>query len=103
MHTSGGHTGSGPASGGLVWIVIALACGWCVSAPAADAVAGAEGFRVESEVYSNGAQEPVARTLTLFRGRIAWDFIEAVPSAAGGMGPSVRRPARPLGRRARLR
>ena len=80
MHTSGGHTGSGPARSGLVWIVIALACGWCVSAPAADAVA--EGFRVESEVYSNGAQEPVARTLTLFRGRIAWDFIEAVPSAA---------------------
>jgi hypothetical protein len=80
MHTSGGHTGSGPASGGLVWIVIALACGWCVSAPAADAVA--EGFRVESEVYANGAQEPVARTLTLFRGRIAWDFIETVPSAA---------------------
>lgn len=84
MQTSGGHTGSGHASGGLVWIAIGLTCGWCGAAPAADAVAGAEGFRVESEVYANGAQEPVARTLTLFRGRIAWDFIEPLPSAADG-------------------
>lgn len=88
MHPSGGHTGSGPARGGRVWIAIGLACAWCGSAPAADAVAGAQGFRVESEVYANGAQEPVARTLTLFRGRIAWDFIEAVPSAADGRTPA---------------
>ena len=103
MHTSGGHTGSGPASGGLFWIVIALACGWCVSAPAADAVA--EGFRVESEVYANGAQEPVARTLTLFRGRIAWDFIETVPSAASDRpqaGAAVTQPAQAHAPSARL-
>ena len=50
------------------------------SAQAADE----QGFRVESEVFVNGAEEPVARSLTLFRDGIAWDFLE--PSAGKGGG-----------------
>lgn len=38
------------------------------------------GFRVESQVFVNGADEPVARSLTLFRNGVAWDFLE--PTAA---------------------
>lgn len=69
-------------TGGFVWTAIALALvgSGGLRAGGTD-VDGAEGFRVESEVYSNGGQEPVTRTLTLFRGRIAWDFIE--PATAG--------------------
>lgn len=44
-------------------------------------------FRVESEVYANGAEAPVARSLTLFRDGIAWDFLE--PSAAKGGGEAA--------------
>ena len=43
---------------------------------------GDEGFRVESEVFLNGAEEPVARSLTLFRDGIAWDFLER-PTVGG--------------------
>jgi hypothetical protein len=57
-------------------VMLALVCG------AGDVRAGDEGFRVESEVFANGSEEPVARSLTLFRGGIAWDFLE--PSAAVG-------------------
>jgi hypothetical protein len=39
-------------------------------------------FRVESEVFAQGAAEPVSRSLTLFRDGIAWDFLE--PSGAEG-------------------
>jgi hypothetical protein len=38
------------------------------------------GFRVESEVFANGGEAPIARSLTLFRDGIAWDFLE--PAAA---------------------
>jgi len=40
------------------------------------------GFRVESQVFVNGAEDPVARSLTLFRDGVAWDFLE--PAAAKG-------------------
>lgn len=40
-------------------------------------------FRVESEVFVNGAEEPVARSLTLFREGIAWDFLEPAVVSAG--------------------
>jgi hypothetical protein len=45
--------------------------------------AGEDGFRVESEVFINNAEQPVARSLTLFRGGVAWDFL-APPAAKGG-------------------
>ena len=50
---------------------------WLVTACVAVPVRAAEdaGFRVESQVFVNGAVEPVARSLTLFRYGIAWDFL----------------------------
>jgi hypothetical protein len=39
-------------------------------------------LRVESEVFVDGEKEPVARSLTLFRNGLAWDFLER-PQAAG--------------------
>ena len=44
--------------------------------------AGDDGFRVESEVFVNNADQPVARSLTLFRDGVAWDFLE--PALADG-------------------
>jgi hypothetical protein len=38
-------------------------------------------MRVESELFVNGKSEPVARSLTLFRNGVAWDFLE-LPAAA---------------------
>lgn len=45
------------------------------AAPAGDAGRRFE-LRVESELYADGAAEPVARSLTLFKGDVAWDFLE---------------------------
>jgi len=45
-------------------------------------------MRIESELFSDGDDEPVARSLTLFEGGVAWDFLE-LPAAEdkpeGGM------------------
>jgi hypothetical protein len=70
-------------------IVVALAV--VAAAAAARAAGDARGFelRVESELFADGAAEPVARSLTLFRAGVAWDFLElAAPDgddAGGGM------------------
>ena len=40
-------------------------------------------FRVESQVFANGAEEPVARSLTLFRDGVAWDFLESAAVKGG--------------------
>jgi hypothetical protein len=62
----------------LSWLLLA-GCG-------ASAARAAEerGFRVESEVFANNAEEPIARSLTLFRDGIAWDFLEPAASKGGG-------------------
>ena len=57
----------------LAAAAVAVVLAGAAVAPAADA-----GFRVESEVFVNGGAEPVARSLTLFRDGIAWDFLESV-------------------------
>lgn len=44
-------------------------------------------MRVESRLHANGATEPTARTLTLFRDGIAWDFLEMPEAAANGKAP----------------
>jgi hypothetical protein len=65
--------------------IVRLVLSCCLLAVCAGPTAWAaeeRGFRVESEVFVNGAEEPVARSLTLFRDGIAWDFLE--PSAAKG-------------------
>ena len=38
-------------------------------------------MRVESELFVAGGQKPVARTLTLFRDGVAWDFLHLPPGA----------------------
>ena len=62
----------------LSWFLLAV-CG----ASAAQA-AEERGFRVESEVFANSAEEPIARSLTLFRDGIAWDFLEPAAAKGGG-------------------
>lgn len=37
-------------------------------------------MRIESELFSDGAEEPVARSLTFFESGVAWDFLE-LPAA----------------------
>ena len=51
----------------------ALACALTLGAVAADS---GDELRVESEVFTDGSPEPVARNLTLFRDGLAWDFLE---------------------------
>jgi hypothetical protein len=41
-----------------------------------------EGLRVESEVFAEDGTEPVARSLTLFRNGLAWDFLERPAGSA---------------------
>ena len=70
--------------------IVRLVLSGCLLAVCAGSKARAaeeRGFRVESEVFANGAQEPIARSLTLFRDGIAWDFLE--PSAAKGGGDAA--------------
>ena len=70
--------------------IVRLVLSGCLLAVCAGSKAWAaeeRGFRVESEVFANGAQEPIARSLTLFRDGIAWDFLE--PSAAKGGGDAA--------------
>jgi hypothetical protein len=44
-------------------------------------------LRVESELFADGGATPVARSLTLFQGDVAWDFLElAEPAAADEAG-----------------
>lgn len=39
-------------------------------------------LRVESELFADGGSEPVARSLTVFRDGLAWDFLEVSPTAS---------------------
>ncbi|MFM8890213.1 MAG: hypothetical protein ACKOTB_01090, partial [Planctomycetia bacterium] len=57
---------------------VAITVFLAASGTAAIAVAADKGFRVESEVFVEGAEEPVSRSLTLFRDGIAWDFLESL-------------------------
>jgi hypothetical protein len=75
---------------GPLTTIVRLVLSWCLLAVCAGTAAWAaeeRGFRVESEVFVNGAEEPIARSLTLFRDGIAWDFLE--PSAAKGEGDAA--------------
>jgi hypothetical protein len=72
--------------GWAAWLLVAV---WTVVAPArwsygVDALPRASGsFRVESELFEGGGAEPVARSLTLFRDGVAWDFLELPADASG--------------------
>jgi hypothetical protein len=53
-----------------------------------------EAFRVESEIFVGHGGQPVARSLTLFRDGIAWDFLERVDAGGGGGEIVLHDPAR---------
>jgi hypothetical protein len=66
----------------LVWAVIVVATVWLGRTGLAEAPATLQDrpcdLRVESELFSAGGDEPVARSLTLFHQGVAWDFLEIV-------------------------
>lgn len=68
------RTSGAPAWGMIAWAAIGLA--------AVRPAVAADEFRVETEIYGDGTQQPIAKTLTLFRGRMAWDFLEPVSAVA---------------------
>jgi len=67
------------------WLFLSLTL---LTASAAAPVKAADDgcFRVESQVFVNGAEEPVARSLTLFRDGVAWDFLESTAAKTGNVG-----------------
>jgi hypothetical protein len=66
----------------LVWAVMVVATVWLGRTGLAEAPATLQDrpcdLRVESELFSAGGDEPVARSLTLFHQGVAWDFLEIV-------------------------
>ena len=66
----------------LVWVVIIVATVWRgrtgLAEPPAKLADRPCDLRVESELFSAGSDEPVARSLTLFHHGVAWDFLELV-------------------------
>lgn len=67
---------------GLLCVVATFASGTASAAP--DAEPRPLAMRVESEIFAGGSA-PVARSLTLFRDGVAWDFLE-LPAAGKGRG-----------------
>jgi hypothetical protein len=63
-------------------LIVALLAAVSAATPSDGMDRGFE-LRVESELFADGAAEPVARSLTLFRAGVAWDFLElAAPAGA---------------------
>lgn len=69
-------------------VLLAVACMWlALSACAAPPEDREFELRVESELFADGGPAPVARSLTLFQGDVAWDFLEiAEPATTGEAG-----------------
>jgi len=47
-------------------------------------------MRIESRLYANTGGEPVAKSLTLFRDGVAWDFLELPQPVPGGKSEAAR-------------
>jgi hypothetical protein len=66
----------------LVWALIVVATVWLGRNGLAEAPAQLQDrpceLRVESDLFSAGGDEPIARSLTLFHQGVAWDFLEIV-------------------------
>ena len=71
----------------LAWVALA-----CVPVAAPAAAEAPCTMRVESELFTAGESEPVARSLTVFRDGLAWDFLELSPASdpADTAEPTVR-------------
>lgn len=71
----------------LLVVAAALAPRSASAAPAADGGV----FRVESEIHVDDAPDPVARSVTLFREGVAWDFLDrSAKDVRGGPGDIER-------------
>jgi hypothetical protein len=70
----------------IAWLVLRMLLASVLIAGPAAAAETDDAFRVESEVFVHGSDQPVARSLTLFREGIAWDFLEPIAVKAGGEG-----------------
>jgi len=67
----------------LVWLALAACLPLAADDPSEPrAFPEPLALRIESELFSDGAAEPVARSLTLFDGGVAWDFLELPRSKA---------------------
>jgi hypothetical protein len=75
-----------PASRAFVPVTLAAVLVAVAATAARPAEEGA--FRVESEIFVDNAAEPVARSVTLFREGVAWDFLER-PAPAEGRGATA--------------
>lgn len=62
------------------WLVV-LACSLPLSLMAEELT-----MRVETELFADGGEKPVARSLTLFVDGVAWDFLELPRPTAGASG-----------------
>ncbi|MFN9369443.1 MAG: hypothetical protein ACK6CT_11890 [Planctomycetia bacterium] len=76
------------------FVSLASACALAGSGFAGDPQAADSGctMRVESDLFADGASEPVARSLTLFENGVAWDFLELPPreGAAAAEQPALQ-------------
>jgi hypothetical protein len=72
-------------------VCLAVVLGGAVgrAAPPPPAVARPLVMRVESELFADG-KEPVARSLTLFRDGVAWDFLELPEAGKRRVGAAMR-------------
>ena len=70
-------------------LIVALLAAGAAAAPGDGQDRGFE-LRVESELFADGATAPVARSLTLFRGGIAWDFLELAAPDGSADGPGMQ-------------
>lgn len=75
----------------FVWspLIVALLAAVAAAAPGDGLDRGFE-LRVESELFADGAAAPVARSLTLFRAGVAWDFLELSTPDDGDDGPGMQ-------------
>ena len=66
----------------VVLMVVFMAASWVAIARSDGGDGQPCQLRVESELFADGGDEPVAHSLTLFHEGVAWDFLE-LPDAAG--------------------
>ena len=66
----------------VVLMVVFMAASWVAIARSDGGDGQPCQLRVESELFADGGDEPVAHSLTLFYEGVAWDFLE-LPDAAG--------------------
>jgi hypothetical protein len=78
-----------PSRASFVVVAWALSVAAALGSPADPADRSGD-LRVESELFADGGTAPVARSLTLFKDGIAWDFLELAAPATDDAVPGMR-------------